>query len=71
MLVANFTYRFINSLFSNRFMVTYRLTCKNCDMDHTHEVEQIEGVSEFWKNWNKAHGENMKCIHDYVIETLN
>ena len=51
-------------------MVQYRLTCKKCDIDHTHHVDKIEGVLEFWKNWNRQYGENMKCLHDYVIETL-
>ena len=46
------------------------MTCKKCDIDHTHHTDEIEGVLEFWVNWNRQYGENMKCLHDYVIETL-
>ena len=51
-------------------MVQYRLICKKCDIDHTHEIDRIEDVLDFWKNWNKQYGENMKCIHDYLIDIL-
>jgi hypothetical protein len=53
------------------FMVQYRLTCKKCDIDHTHHAESIEGIRDFWVNWNRQYGENMKCLHDYNIETLD
>ncbi|QMU54845.1 MAG: hypothetical protein GKS07_08140 [Nitrosopumilus sp.] len=52
-------------------MVEYRLTCKNCKMDHTHETDSIDTIEEFWKNWSNTHSENMKCIHDYVITVLD
>ena len=48
----------------------YHLTCKNCDLDQTHETDSIDGFENFWKNWNKNLGEHMKCLHDYVIVTL-
>ena len=53
------------------FMVVYRLTCKKCDIDHTHNTDDIEVVLDFWKNWNRQHDDNMKCLHDYVIETFD
>ena len=39
-------------------------------MDHTHETDSIDTIEEFWKNWSNTHGENMKCVHDYVIRVL-
>ena len=49
----------------------YILTCKNCNLRHTHETDSMDTVGEFWKNWNRGHGDAMKCVHDYVIETLD
>jgi len=51
--------------------IKYQLTCKNCTLDHTHETDSMDGVMEFWKNWNKKYGEDMKCIHEYEIRPLS
>ncbi len=64
-------YKFIKSDFLIDGMVKYRLTCKNCDMNHVHETDHIDTIGEFWKNWNNVHGEGMKCVHDYLIEVLD
>ena len=52
-------------------MTKYRLTCKKCDIDHTHYTEQIASILEFWKNLNKEYGKNITCVHDYVLETFD
>jgi hypothetical protein len=46
------------------------LTCKHCDLDQTHETDSIDGVENFWKNWKREHGADLKCVHDYIVETL-
>ena len=48
----------------------YRLTCKNCDLVHTHESYSMDTAREFWKNWNRNRGESMKCVHEYEFEEL-
>ena len=58
-------------IFLIRSMSKYRLTCKNCEMDHVHETDSIDTIGEFWKNWNSVHGEDMKCIHNYIINVLD
>ena len=35
------------------------------------EVSLKSGGFRFWKSWNPQYGENMKYIHDYVIEELD
>ena len=52
-------------------MTKYRLTCKNCSMDHIHETDSMDTILDFWKNWNNVHGEEMKCVHDYLIKALD
>ncbi len=64
-------YKFIKSNFLIDSMAKYRLTCKKCDMNHVHKTNHIDTIEEFWKNWNNVHGEDMKCVHDYLIEVLD
>ena len=52
-------------------MIKYLLTCKKCELRHTHEAYSIDTAKDFWEKWNREHGEDMKCVHDYVIETLD
>jgi len=48
----------------------YHLTCKNYSLNQIHETNSMYNLKKFWKNWNKKHGEKMKCVHGYVIEEL-
>jgi hypothetical protein len=48
----------------------YYLTCKNYDLDYTYTVYSMDGIAEFWSNWNVKHGENMRCIHEYEFKEL-
>lgn len=51
--------------------IKYRLNCKNCDLDHVHETNSMDGITEFWNKWNDKPGEKMKCVHEYTIEVLS
>ena len=31
----------------------------------------MNNLKEFWKNWNKKYGGNLRCVRDYEITTLN
>ena len=39
-------------------------------MDHMHETDSMDTIGDFWKNWNHIHGEDMKCVHDYLIKVI-
>ncbi|NND85835.1 MAG: hypothetical protein HKM23_00600 [Nitrosopumilus sp.] len=30
----------------------------------------LAAIKAFWNNWNKTHGNNMKCVHEYVFEIV-
>ena len=48
----------------------YCLICMKCELNHAHEEFSIDSAHDFWKNWNHDHGEDMKCVHDYIIEEI-
>ena len=52
-------------------MIKYILTCKKCELRHTHEAYSIDTATDFWNNWNREHGEDMKCVHDYEFEEIS
>ena len=39
-------------------------------MNHVHEAFSLDSAKDFWEKWNREHGEDMTCVHDYVIEAL-
>ena len=49
----------------------YHLTCKNCSLSQIHETNSMYNLKKFWSNWNKKHGEKMKCVHEYEFKELN
>jgi len=51
-------------------MVTYRLTCKNCKLDNTHNTDSLTGAKNLVGNWNVQYGNIMKCVHEYEFEEL-
>ena len=50
----------------------YNITCSKCNLDNTHETDlDIEYIKQYWKKWNKIHGKNMKCVHEYQFRILD
>lgn len=49
----------------------YHLTYMNCDLSQVHEVDSMDNLKNFWKNWNKSHGEDMNCVHECEFMEMN
>jgi hypothetical protein len=30
----------------------------------------MDAARDFWEKWNREHGEDMKCVHEYKFEEL-
>ena len=52
-------------------MTRYRLTCKNCNLNNTHDTDSLDDAKIMWKNWNVKYGKNMKCVHEYEFMMID
>jgi hypothetical protein len=71
MSLANFTCRLINSIFFKSSRDQISSCMQKYELRHTHEVYSIDTATDFWNIWNREQEEDMRCVHDYVIETLS
>ncbi len=49
----------------------YNLTCKKCSLNEIYEVDSMDNLEEFWRNWNKEYGGTMGCVHEYEFVEVN
>ena len=49
----------------------YLLTCKNCELEQIHKVDSMNELKEFWNNWNKKFGKNLRCVHEYEFREMS